>query len=116
MKLSPAFIAALGLALGLTVTHLDASSIQLSQLDLSLSEQQPKVIKPTSKTTIAKVIYTDGYITHGTSDLYLSLDGKVNQFDAMIGIVDDPKYKEGASLRFEVIGDCLLYTSDAADE
>ena len=113
MKLSPAFIAALGLALGLTVTHLDASSIQLSQLDLSLSEQQPKVIKPTSKTTIAKVIYTDGYITHGTSDLYLSLDGKVNQFDAMIGIVDDQKYKEGASLRFEVIGDNrYLYVSD----
>jgi alpha-galactosidase len=113
MKLSPAFIATLALSLGLSVANLAASSIQLSELDLSLAEQQPKVIKPTAKTTMANVIYTSGYITHGTNDLYLSLDGKVAQFDAIIGIVDNPRYKEGASVRFEVIGDNrYLYVSD----
>jgi len=113
MKLSPAFIATLALSFGLSVANLAASSIQLSELDLSLAEQQPKVIKPTAKTTMANVIYTNGYITHGTNDLYLSLDGKVAQFDAIIGIVDNPRYKEGASVRFEVIGDNrYLYVSD----
>ena len=114
MKITPSLLSVLALSVGLSAFTGSAASLSLTQLDLTLTEQQGRSPKATAKTKIADKVFSNGFLTRGSSDLYIALDGKVATFTASIGIVDNPNYKEGAAVRFEVLGDShLLYASDS---
>ena len=116
MKITPSLFVALALITCANIiapTPLNAARINLSQLDLSLTDQQSRAPKPGVVSKIGSQSFTEGLLTRTTSNLYISCDGKVNLFSARVGIVDTPTFKPGAAVRFEVIGDSrILYVSE----
>ena len=90
-------------------SSLAAAEINLSELDLGKTVQgwnTPKTNetvgggKPLS---IAKKIYAKGLGTHAVSELWLQLDGKVQQVSGLVGL-DDAQNGSG-SVEFVIVGD-----------
>jgi len=80
------------------------TSLDLSQLHQGFGKPQVNHGLRSKRLSIAGRVFAEGLGTHARSVLWLELDGKVERFQATVG-VDDGANSPKASVRFAVIGD-----------
>lgn len=80
------------------------TSLDLSQLHQGFGKPQVNRGLRSKRLSIAGRVFAEGLGTHARSVLWLELDGKVERFQATVG-VDDGANSPTASVRFAVIGD-----------